>query len=292
MIYLAESGSTKCDALFLTNEGEEVIRFKTMGFNPYFHSADLIHRELSKVPEVIEYADQVDHVFFYGAGCSAPRLNAIVEDGLSQVFQSAQVRVNHDLVAAGYATYSGEPAITCILGTGSNSVFFDGENIREEVPALAFILGDEGSASYFGKRVVADYLYKKMPAAAREDFYHTYQLTKDNIIDRVYNKPGANVFLANFAPFVSRHIDSPYFQEMVHQGFRDFIETHVLCYPEADEVPVHFVGSVAYHLSDILMMEIDRAGLKAGNIVQKPLEGLIEYHRKHLWPEASAYKAH
>lgn len=291
MIYLAESGSTKCDALFLTNEGEEVVRIKTMGFNPYFHSAQLIHRELSKVPEVKKYADQVDHVFFYGAGCSAPQLNAIVEKGLSKVYKNAQVRVDHDLVAAGYATYSGEPAITCILGTGSNSVFFDGENSREEVPALAFILGDEGSASYFGKRIVADYLYKKMPQEAREDFYNTYHLSKDDIIDRVYNKPGANVFLADFAPFVTGHIDSPYFQEIVHQGFRAFIDTHVLCFPEAPKVPIHFVGSVAYHLSDILMAEIDWAGLRAGNIVQKPLEGLIEYHRKHLWPEASAYKA-
>lgn len=291
MIYLAESGSTKCDALFLTNSGEEVVRFKTMGFNPYFHSANLIHKELSKVSEVQQYAGQVDHVFFYGAGCSAPQLNAIVEKGLGRVFKNAQVRVNHDLVAAGYSTYTGEPAITCILGTGSNSVYFDGENIREEVPALAFILGDEGSASYFGKRVVADYLYKKMPEAAREDFYQTYKLTKDEIIDRVYNQPGANVFLADFAPFVSKHIDSPYFQEIVHQGFRAFIETHVLCYPEAAQVPVHFVGSVAYHLSDILMAEVERAELRAGNIVQKPLKGLIEYHRKHLWPEASAYKA-
>jgi len=283
MIYLAESGSTKCDALFIDDAGQPIRQISTMGFNPYFHSAAFIEAELSQHPDIVPHRREVDQVYFYGAGCSTPALNAIVQQGLEAVFPHAEVHVDHDLVAAAYSTYNNEPAITCILGTGSNSVYFDGENIREEVPALAFILGDEGSASYLGKQVVSNYLYKRLPEAAQKDFWETYQLSKDDIIDRVYNKPNANVFLANFAPFVSKHIESPFFQELVHEGFRQFLEVHVQCYPEAAYTPLHFVGSIAYHFSDILMSEVAHAQLKMGNLVQKPLDGLVAYHQHYIW---------
>lgn len=281
MILIAESGSTKTDAVILDQAGEEVTRFCTMGFNPYFHQSGLIEKELRAVPEVAARGAGIRQVYFYGAGCSSPALNQVVRDGLQPVFSSAQIHVDHDLMASAYATYDGAPAITCILGTGSNSVFFDGRKIREEVPSLAFILGDEGSASYLGKQLITSYFYKKMPAAAARDFEQSYHLTKDEVINAVYARPHANVYLAGFAPFVGKHIQHPFFWEMVFSGFKKFLEVHVLCYPEARQVPVNFVGSVAFHFKDILQDALDHLDLSMGKVVQKPLEGLILYHKKY-----------
>lgn len=290
MIYLAESGSTKCDAVFLSDDGTEIERINTMGFNPYFHDADLVEREMKKHERVQKYRDQVTRVYFFGAGCSSPKLNTKIEEGLRRVFENAKVEVDHDLVACAYATYSGEPAISCILGTGSNSVFFDGAKTREEVPALAFILGDEGSASYLGKRMVADYLYKRLPERAHRDFKDSYQLSKDDVVERVYNRPHANVWLAGFAPFASKHIDLPYFWDLVFTGFKTFLEIHVKCFPEHREVPVHFVGSIAYYFQDILDCALQDLNLRKGQLIQKPLDGLIEYHRKNVLQSPRSHK--
>jgi len=181
MVFIVESGSTKADWVLLNGRGEEVNRWNLMGFNPFFHSADVIEHELRGNPEVMAYASRVLQIWFYGAGCSSDALNAVVAEGLSRVFPQATVRVDHDLYASAFATYNGKPQISCILGTGSNSCYFDGSKIREEVPALAYILGDEGSASFIGKRLVADYLYKLMPAELYADFVATYNPSKEEI---------------------------------------------------------------------------------------------------------------
>ncbi len=282
MIFIAESGSTKCDAVFLHEDGREVCRLHTMGFNPYFHTSSFISVELSKAKEVAQYGNAVTKVFFYGAGSSSPTLNSIVAAGLKQVFPNAHILVDHDLKACAYATYKGEPAISCILGTGSNSVYFDGKEISEEVPALGYILGDEGSASYLGKKLVAAYLYKQLPAQIAADFENTYKLSKDDIIQKVYKQPNANVALASFAPFVSKHIEHPIIWEMVFTGFRLFLQTHALCYANAREVPINFVGSIAHHFSEILEDAVAHLDLKMGAIIQKPLNGLINYHLAYI----------
>ncbi|MDZ7845394.1 MAG: hypothetical protein U5L96_00655 [Owenweeksia sp.] len=177
------------------------MRLHHMGFNPYFHSASFITRELLQQPDIKKYARQVTQVYFYGAGCSAPQLNAIVKEGLSNCFTKARIEVGHDLKASAYATYSGEPAITCILGTGSNSVYFDGHEIYEEVPSLAFILGDEGSASYIGKKVLTAYFYKQMPPEAARAFEEEFNPKKDVVIDQCTISPIPTSYLAGFGPF-------------------------------------------------------------------------------------------
>ena len=148
MIIIVESGSTKADWILLDGQGHEVNRWSIMGFNPYFHSAQIVEQELSAHPEIPGIAANVSQIWFYGAGCSSDALNDIIKTGLTRVFPNACVNVDHDLKAAAYATFDGVPHVACILGTGSNSCYFDGENIREEVPALAYVLGDEGSASF------------------------------------------------------------------------------------------------------------------------------------------------
>jgi N-acetylglucosamine kinase-like BadF-type ATPase len=254
-----------------------------MGFNPYFHSAEVIHSELSKDPHLgAKVSEQIESVYFYGAGCSSPYLNKIVKQGLQQVFTRAEVSVDHDLLAAAYSTYRGVPEISCILGTGSNSVYFDGNKAHEEVPALAYVLGDEGSGSFLGKRLLSTYLYKKLPQDLAEDFILTYGLSKDDIIKRVYNEPNANVWLASLSKFYGKHPDHPWVREVVREGFRLFRDIHILCFENAKEVEVNFVGSVAYHFQDILKDVLEEVGLSFGYVLRRPLDGLVAYHIEYL----------
>jgi N-acetylglucosamine kinase-like BadF-type ATPase len=253
-----------------------------MGFNPYFHSTELIASELRKHQDIMNIAPQVKGVYFYGAGCSSPELNEIVEKGLAQIFPAASILVEHDLLACAYATYQGAPAISCIVGTGSNSCFFDGQNLLEEVPALGYILGDEGSGSYFGKQLLSSFLYHHLPEEIEADFIATYQLDKDMIVDRVYREPNANVFIASFMPFIAKHKANPFFSEMVYKGFKHFMAVHVCCYDNYKNTEVHFVGS----LSKIFEKELDQAakelGITVTSIIQKPVQGLVDYHLKYI----------
>jgi glucosamine kinase len=280
MVFIVESGSTKADWVLLNGQGVEVNRWNLMGFNPFFHSADVIEKELRGQAEVMAYASQVHQIWFYGAGCSSDALNAVVTEGLSRVFPQATVRVDHDLYASAFATYAGKPQISCILGTGSNSCYFDGSKIREEVPALAYILGDEGSASFIGKRLVADYLYKLMPAELYADFVETYHPSKEEIFTSVYNKPHANVYLASYSRFAGAHANHPYIENIVRDGFAKFLDIHVLCYEEArtGAAEVNFVGSVAKTFEALLVEEVNKRGLVYGRTQAKPVNNLIRYH--------------
>ena len=181
MIFIVESGSTKSDWVLLGPENSQNV-FASPGFNPYFHSADWIEGELKKVDGIISIADQVSEIYFYGAGCSSDKLNAVVQEGLNRIFKNAKVYVDHDLVACAYATYKGRESISCIVGTGSNSCYFDGKTVSEVVPALGYILGDEGSGSYFGKKLIAAFLYHHLPEHLSKDFFDTYGFTKDALV--------------------------------------------------------------------------------------------------------------
>lgn len=288
MIYLAESGSTKTDAVILKPDGSEVCRVNTMGFNPYFHTSESIGREMAKVDAVKKYGHEITQVYFYGSGCSSAQLCEVVRKGLAQVFPKADIAVDHDLMACAFATYTGQPAISCILGTGSNSVFFDGKDIHTRDSGLGFILGDEGSASHIGKKLITSYFYRTMPKNLREKFEEKYNMDKDHVVQKVYQNEHANVYLAGFAPFANNHIEKPFCWEAVFSSFRDFIEYHVLCFEKAREVPIHFVGSVGYHFKDVLSDAILYFDLKMGNIVQKPLDGLIRYHRDYILQEGKS----
>lgn len=280
MILIADSGSTKCDWLLLKG-AETVLECNTMGFNPYFHDQGLITKTMAAQADLAPYAGAILRVFFYGAGCSNPALNSVVQKGLMAVFPNAEVQVGHDLSGAALATYQGVPHIACILGTGSNSCFFDGKEVSEEIPALAYILGDEGSGSYYGKRLLADFLYRRMPAQLQAAFYDTYRVTKDIVMENVYMRPNANVYLAGFMKFCTQHKTEPYIRNMVKAGTMEFLRTHVLCFKQCHEVPVNFVGSVAYYFEDILGECASELNLNIGKVVKKPIHGLVDYHLKY-----------
>lgn len=281
-ILIADSGSTKCDWMVVDASGHVESEFHTMGFNPYFHDADLVEAKMNDSAEAMSIANQIRKVYFYGAGSSSEPLCAVIREGLERVFSEAVVHVGHDLDGAAYSTYSGVPAITCIIGTGSNSCYFDGTTTSEEVPALAYILGDEASGSWFGKRLLSLHLYHKLDPVVEADFNNTFSLSKDDIINRVYKESNANVFLASFMTFLGRHQERAQVISLLEEGFQSFIDVHVKCYTNYQEVPVHFVGSVAFHFQSVLRHVCEREGIQVGQIIKRPIDGLAKYHVKYI----------
>jgi N-acetylglucosamine kinase-like BadF-type ATPase len=277
MIIVAESGSTKCDWL-ISHEDSRVLETHTMGFNPFFHQPDEILTHLRGNQDLSQVASKATSVFFYGAGCSSPERNEVILSALVQFFRNAHCEVNHDLNASAFATWDGRPAITCIIGTGSNSCYYDGVSVSEQVPALGYILGDEGSGSYFGKKLVADYLYKRLPKELQGAFFEQYKLQKEEIFHQVYNTNQANVFLASFMRFIVPHKDHPYIGQMVYEGLSKFADIHICCYPNYREVPVHFVGSVAFYFTEILQQVAEEKGFILGKIDKNPGMSLLKYH--------------
>lgn len=290
MIVIADSGSTKCDWIILDESGKIINTPSTMGFNPYFHSEAVIATAVKQNNDLTQYADQISHIFYYGAGCSSKELNGVVRRALKLIFERADIVVDHDLLGAAYATYDGEPGISCILGTGSNSCYFDGIRLREEVPALGYILGDEGSGSYFGKKLLSGYLYRQLPEHVAKDFKERYEVNMKEIVTNVYTKPNANVYLASFVRFISGYKTEPYFQQMLHDGMKEFLKTHVMCYPEYNRVKTHFVGSVAFHFRDAIESAANELGIELGNIVRKPIDNMVKFHLSHLIPETEQKK--
>lgn len=278
MILIADSGSTKSDWVAISQNS--TIRYSTVGINPYFHDEEFVFSAIKDNQSLYSISSQIEEVYFYGAGCSSEKLNSIVLRGLQKVFTQAEIHVDHDLSACALATYQGEPGISCIIGTGSNSCFYDGTNIFENIPALGYILGDEGSGAYFGKKLLADFLYNKLPENIHFSLQNDLGLDKEKIISNVYMKPGANVYLASFMPFIFSHFDDKYISNMILEGFKTFIDTHVRCYQDYTKYKVHFIGSIAC----LFQKELDQAcqfyNVTLGQVIKKPIDGLADYHMK------------
>ena len=278
MILVADSGSTKCDWIIIDNFNTK-LKTKTMGFNPFFHNTEFILGKIQENKIFQDYRDKIKEIYFYGAGCSSTNRKLILENALSQFFNLAEkIVVDHDLTGAALATTPFSPGIACILGTGSNSCFFDGKNIQENVPALGYILGDEGSGSYFGKILLADWLYHRMPTELAIEFQKRFNLTKEDIFSSIHLEKFPNVYLASFMPFVKDKQNHPYMKDMVYQGLAKFINIHVWCYDNFREVPVNFVGSIAYYFREVLEEVAKNHRFTIGKIEKKPIFPLVEYH--------------
>ena len=276
MILIAESGSTKTAWLSEKNE-----LYETIGFSPLFHTADFIYEEMTKHTGLYEVRGDFTKVFFYGTGCSSEERKAIIRTALKRYFTNAAViQVDHDLKAAAVATYDGRKAIACILGTGSNSCLYDGKEIYEEVPSLGYILGDEGGGAYFGRKIVAAYLYHELPTATQQLLTEKYKLEKEEVLKRVYKEPGAIVYLAGFAKVMSESPDREYMDELAEEGFTDFFHHHVCCYKNYKLYPVHFVGSIAYHFKHVLELVANKKGCDLGLVERNPVYGLLNWHLK------------
>lgn len=276
MIIIAESGSTKTN--WLTEDKQ---LFETMGFNPMFHTTDFVYNELLKHEALHAARQQFTKVFFYGASCSSSDRNATISNALQQFFDKAEViLVDHDLKAAALATHTGEPGIACILGTGSNSCLYDGKELTEVVPALGYVLGDEGGGAWFGKRLLSLFCYHLLPPATTALMEGKYGLTKEKIFDLVYRQPNANRAMAAYTKVLSESPDKEFISGLVKEGFREFFTYHVKCYPNYTQYPVHFVGSIAFVFKQELEEVATEFGSRLGIVDRNPVYRLLEWHLK------------
>ncbi len=282
MVAIVDGGSTKCDWVILDKFGKIFLKTETIGFNPNIISPELIVPEIEKNASLTSIKDSMGRVFFYGSGCGVAENQAVVHKELTKVFSKADIRVKEDLTAAAYSAYHGKPAIVCILGTGSNSCFFDGNEIRRELPSLGFLIGDEGSGSAIGKSLLRRYFMKKLPEDLHQHFVEKYNLGIDEAIKNMYHNPRANAYLADFNKFVVEHKNHPYFQNMVFDEMKNFFDYQVLPYKEAKEAEINFIGSIAFYYEDILRAAAAEMNLHVGTIVQKPIESLVDYHIKYI----------
>jgi N-acetylglucosamine kinase-like BadF-type ATPase len=283
MILIADSGSTKCSWALCDEKGNIVFKCNTIGFNPYFINKNNILQNL-KQSELVEYIDSIKNVFFYGAGCSSDEKNKIIEDPLQLFFKNAKVNIRHDIDAACYAMYNGNPNITCILGTGSNSCSYDGKSIFEHAPSLGFLLGDEASGNYFGKKILTLYFNKVLPKNLSQKFEDKFETDLPIIKENIYNNNRANVYLSKYFPFVSENKNHTMIKDLIYNSLDEFFNLHVCCFKNHTEVEVNFIGSVAYFLSDEIKVIAKKYNCKIGNIIKDPIENLVDFQFDKIKP--------
>lgn len=278
---VADSGATKTDWRHI-HSSQDIRSFQTNGYNPFFVDTTTIKSEVEK--DLIPYMDSkaVKEVFFYGAGCSSVDRIVIIEDALIPLFPNARINVENDLLGAARSLFMHEKGIACILGTGSNSCLYDGKNIINNIPSLGFMLGDEGSASYIGKKILSEVLTEHAPKEICKVFNEKYGYGRAEILTHLYRKPFPNRFLASFSRFASENISNDFMRELVKNCFIDFFRTQLFRYEQCRELPVNFTGSVAHIFADILKEVADENNVSIGNIVQTPIDGLIAYHLEAL----------
>ena len=275
-ILIADSGSTKTEWCQVTPHSQEKII--TEGLNPYYHTSGSIKNVLEKSLTPVLSDDAIDAVYFYGAGCDSVDKNEIVHEALAGVFEEADLEVHHDLLGAARACFLDQPGIACILGTGSNSCRYDGNEIAEHIPSLAFILGDEGSAGYFGKKLINAYFRKELPKELEKKLEAEHNMSLNHIMQQAYGGTQKSRFVGSYASFLGNNPGHDYVQKMLREGFEEFIMRIVLKYENAQDYNVSFVGSVAYAHQELIKTILEERGLSAGIFIKKPMDRLIEFH--------------
>lgn len=277
MILIADCGSTKTD--WVLYDGSEIVtRVKTQGLNPAQQSSEEILDILAK-----ELKDNIDTdapktIYFYGAGCGYDNAINRMRTALELIFTTKDIHIASDLLAAAHAMCGHEEGIVCIIGTGSNSCLYDGEKIVENTPSLGYILGDEGSGAHLGRQLVSDCLKKQLPKELREKFMEQYNLNIATILERVYHTTLPNRWLASFTPFLHENKEHIEIKMLLKHCFTQFFQRNTMVYRRS-WLPIHVVGGVGLNFEAEIRETAESLGLSIGNIVESPMEGLIEYHK-------------
>ncbi|MBL7968853.1 MAG: ATPase [Prolixibacteraceae bacterium] len=278
MKLIADSGSTKTAWKLIETPGKSK-DMKTFGLNPFFRTEDEIYEEV-KSTLLPATGSEINEIYFYGAGVVNEEKGSIVKKALSRIYPNASIEAHSDVVGAARALFGNNAGIACILGTGSNVCLYDGEKITGGVSPLGFILGDEGSGAVMGRKLLGDYFKEVMPVSLREKFTERFNITREEALNRVYRGEKPNQFLAQFTPFLSENADSAYCQEFVQRNFMEFFERNVTKIPNFSDFPIGFVGSVAWHFSQILINTADYYGFTNPVIIKDPIDGLERYYTK------------
>ena len=286
MILVVDSGSTKCDWIAVDQDGNKLLdKLRTKGLNPAILAEKKLKKTIKKSKELSANRHVVTHVFFYGAGCGTENPRLLLKGVLEDFFPNAHVEVNEDTLAAVYATinHKEEAAVVCIQGTGSNCSYYDGSTLHQRVNSLGYTLMDDASGNYYGKQLIRDYYFQKMPHAIRIAFEDKYNLDSDYIKYNLYKQPNPNAYLANFAEFMFLNKDSEYIVELIKSGFREFAQNMIMQFEqELKTVPVHFAGSIAF-FSEAEIKEVAKEfGFTVGNFIRRPIEGLVAFHTNAL----------
>ena len=286
MILIVDSGSTKSDWIAVDSNGNKLLeKMRTKGLNPAILPEKKIKKIIKSNSLLKEHKKSVTHIFFYGAGCGTAKPVALLKGVLEGIFVNAHIEVNEDTMAAVYSTISHdkEPAVVCILGTGSNCSYYNGEQIEQRVVSLGYSIMDDASGNYYGRQLIRDYYFNHMPEGVRIAFSTKFNMESDYIKYNLYKQPNPNAYLANFAEFMFLNKDSEYIVNLIKKGIRLFVTNMIMQYKEElKTVPVHFAGSIAYFSQDEIKDVAQEMGFTVGNFERRPIEGLVAFHTKNL----------
>ena len=282
MILIADGGSTKADWIALDNNKNEIFRVRTLGLNPAVVPEEELRNRIVNMFQLIHVKAEVEQIYFYGAGCGTPKPVAILKGVMESIFTNAEVHIAEDMLAAVYAASGKNPAIVCILGTGSNSCYFDGKEMHMKVVSLGYTLMDEASGNYFGKHLIREYYYEQMPSEIAAAFKEQFDLDPDTIKFNLYRQPNPNMYLASFAEFMFEFKEKEYIKKLIKKGFEEFFKFRILPYGLPFETPVYFIGSIAHYFRDTLETVASESGYTITDVIQRPITNLIEYHRQNL----------
>lgn len=278
MIVIADGGSTKTNWCLIDDSGKKVL-FNTEGYNPYFLDSDSIFDSMQKSIPVDLPISKIKEVHYYGAGVHSEEKANIVKDAMKRYFTVAKIDVGHDLLAAARALLGDKEGFAAILGTGTNTCIYDGSDISFNIDSLAYILGDEGSGCYIGKKLLGDYIRGYMPQNVREVFWETFKLTPDDIYDHIYSKPLPNRFCASFSKFVyDVNVNMNYSRGIVLSSFEDFFKNLVSHYPNYKNYSFNCIGSVAYNFRNVLEEVALKYEMPMGKIMRSPIDDLVKFH--------------
>jgi N-acetylglucosamine kinase-like BadF-type ATPase len=282
MILIADGGSTKADWIALNTNKEEAFRVRTLGLNPAIVPHEELSNRIVNMFQLMHIKDEVTEIHFYGAGCGTPKPIEILKSILESIFVNAKIFIAEDMLAAVYAASGKEPALVCILGTGSNSCYFNGEQMEMMTASLGYILMDEASGNYFGKKLIVDYYYHKMPKKIAEKFRNEFDLDADHIKKNLYRAPNPNMYLATFAKFMFEFKEEKYIKKIIKKGFQEFFKYRILPYNKTAETPIYFIGSIAFYFRDILEKIAQKNNLVITDVIQRPIDNLLAYHKDNI----------
>lgn len=282
MILIADGGSTKADWIAINDNKEEVFRVRTLGLNPAVVPQEELRNRIINMFQLINIKESVREIYFYGAGCGTKKPTEILKNTLQDIFFNAEINVSEDMLAAVYASAGKSPSVVCILGTGSNSCYFNGLTMEMLVPSLGYILMDEASGNYFGKKLIRDFYYDKMPKTIAKKFKQSFNLDADVIKHNLYKETNPNMYLASFAKFMFDYKDEKYVKKLIKKGFVEFFKYRILPYNKEKDTPIYFIGSIAFYFKDILEKVAQKYSLEITDIIQRPIDNLVNYHKKNI----------
>tara|TARA_X000000950_G_C13907418_1_gene657531 strand:+ start:2581 stop:3438 length:858 start_codon:yes stop_codon:yes gene_type:complete len=283
MILIVDSGSTKTDWIALGHDGEELFSTQTLGLNPQMLSNEILNERIKNNYDIYKNRKSVNKLFFYGAGCGLESSQNRILNVFESIFINSEFDIKEDTYAAVYSVVEeGTPSIVNIIGTGSNCTYYDGKDIIQKVQSLGYVLMDYASGNYYGKYLIRAYYFNKMPENLKKEFSEKFDLSPNTIKNKLYREENPNTYLATFARFLIENKSEEYFKEIIYKGLERFIEYQILQFDDFSSVEIHYVGSIAYYLKD----EITRVGAKynltTGKFVKRPIDGLVEYHKRNI----------